>query len=127
MIGFETALLCEGVRQEASGKYILIGVNTGTINVKRFPLSVSYNFVVICSAARPVSQKIRMRILGPSDDAIADIEMELEVLAPDGSILVPTPSIQVVMSSPGRLTLQVAVDEEEYRTLKSWQFSRHTE
>ena len=87
---FLTGLLCDDVRQEASGKLIIIGAYTGEMHFPRFPAAGHFTMMVCAQSFKTAfSGEVEFRLrLG--EEAVAEMSGEIGLPA-DGTMWAPLP------------------------------------
>ena len=119
----ETALVCDDVRREQSGKDILIGVYTGGIGVPALPSQPLFAFWLALRAREPGEFLLSLQII-VSKTARAKMSMNLE-LPPNAEtsflhdpFAVFVPPVPLLIEAPGDLELQARWGERgKFRTL----------
>lgn len=71
-----SALLCDDVRQEKNGKYILIGAYTGEILYPRFPAAGQFSAMCCLEVGEPSEASIQFRFK-VDDEIVGDITGEV--------------------------------------------------
>lgn len=119
----ETALVCDDVRREQSGKDILIGVYTAGIGVPALPSQQRFAFWLMLSAPEPGAFSLTLRILAPQTTR-ADVRMELDISPKPDAVFSQepfalfTPPLLLQITEPGDLELQARWGERgKFRTL----------
>jgi len=110
------AVICEDIRQEINGKYILIGVFSADIRVVQFPIPVSFALWLPTIAEGTGSVNIEVRIVSPTGAFLAQAKANVEIgVAGRGAIPVPPAVVQI--QEPGMLKFQVKVESGEWETV----------
>lgn len=108
MLKVDFAILCEDVRTEANGKNILIGVYSGNVLVRQFPLVVHLMYWIAISNLSPGRQAIVYKIHDGRDATYADYTIDFDVGHTTESVgAIPTRPCLVTMNGPGRIVLSV--------------------
>lgn len=116
-IKVETALLCDDIRQEVSGKYILIGFYSGDVLVKRMPIEIPMAFLIMLShPATPATYSLEVRLdlpgLKRSEIMRTEISNETQALS---ALELRVPNIQ--FKEPGRFRLLFREQGQRWKTI----------
>ncbi len=106
-INIAYAIACDDIRQEANGKFILIGVYSGNIGLSSFPAQIGIGFWMIAKPSKKGEYHIqfRVQILGESDPVVGG-EMTAHVRDEQQEAVLIIPPIPILIPSPSDLTLQ---------------------
>lgn len=108
---------CDDIRQEANGKWILIGCYGESMVVPQFPFSGRLSCLVTMEAeAAPHRIEVEFRLA--SGGRIGTLEMELEAIpGPYTRFQLPIPPASLTFSSPDTIMLYLGVNGEPVREL----------
>ena len=115
----KNAIICDDIRKEDSGKYILIGVYGENITVSRFPFSSTFAFWISVMTHREgeilCQWKMTHDKLG--DLSITDGKITIKKIEAESPI--PLRQVPVQVHEAGVLSLKVRESEGRWRTVKS--------
>lgn len=94
------ALLCEDIRQEKSNKYIIIGVFTGDIIVKKLPATIPICVFIQARMANTGETAFTFRLSGPGEGSIT-MEMLVNSSVPNEVVTIIPPKLQVTINEIG--------------------------
>ena len=102
---FGHGILCEDVREEASGKFTLIGVIPGDIKADEFPLVLSLYvcFPLKYSGDKPFASEFEFRVVGPNNRELGRGSGKIELL---GGAHVQLPIPPTEYKTPGEYKFQ---------------------
>jgi|SRR5581483_1945164 len=116
-----SVVVCDDIRQEMSGKHILIGVYQGAMLVRGFPFDVALAWWILASPSNKGIVHIDLRVVGASGNVLfqgASIRLDVRDAA-DTAIAVPPLPLQ--LQSPDQLSFQWRVregtDSPEWETI----------
>ncbi len=104
------AIFCDDVRQEITGKFILVGCYSGVLRTERFPLNIE---IAALLGFFPSSAKFAIRASYElaSGAELAKLEFEGETDSFDGSLVyIPLPKVPVSLSRADELILRASID-----------------
>jgi len=78
-IDVETVVLCDDIRQEANGKFLLIGVYGGNIVVPSFPANLNLAVWILGHAATSGKVQVRLRVVGPQETVLQEGTFDVEI------------------------------------------------
>lgn len=107
------AIFCDDVRQEVTGKFILVGCYSGVLRTDRFPLNIE---IAALLGFGPSSAKfaIRARYELASGAELGKLELEGETDSFDGSLVyIPLPKVSVSLSRADELVLKASIDGKD--------------
>lgn len=98
-----TALVCDQIRQEDNGKFLLIGVYSGSIVVNTFPATFPLALMLQVSLSAGVEQHFKLR-LSIGETVLGDLEANVHQDDPSENIeWLPINLPQLNVSGPGKL------------------------
>ena len=103
-IRIDSALICDMMRREDTGKDILIGIYTGSINLQSLPAKLSLTFWLVTEALSEGKTEFVMRFRGPHELIVVQTPPIPISIEPDSPLL--SGSITIVSD----VTLQIAGD-----------------
>lgn len=107
------SLFCDDIRQEANGKFILIGMYTGEMSIGSGPLAISLSIWVQMSGLSAGKHQLHFRArkhIGSQRTDIARVEAEIEVLENGIAVGMPLQNLPVTIDSDCSFSLSVSVD-----------------
>lgn len=109
---------CDIVRQESTGKFILIGVYTNSISVNAFPAQFFLNFWCLLEAEElgPNPFSFRVRVDG-SEGSLIEVEAEYQVseLANWNPFVFGGP---VHLDAPSSLIVEAKLNNDEWKAIR---------
>lgn len=110
-------LICDEVRQERNGKFILLGVFAGDILVSTIPASVPLSFYIELNVPSPGHHALSLRFSGPGEhSATLKVNLEAAEAGPGG---INGPRMEVAMTQEGELRVDASTDDENWVNLVS--------
>ncbi|TIP70339.1 MAG: hypothetical protein E5X53_28280 [Mesorhizobium sp.] len=110
-------ILCDDVRKEITGKDILIGVYSGTINVPAYPVVVPASLWIELEPDAAGTILFRVRMESPSGNPPVEINTNIEVIEKSTAVFVVT-GVPLSLERDGEIVVSVAVGSEPMRTVK---------
>lgn len=110
------ALFCDDIREETSGKHILIGVYSGEMNVNAGPAVVSLSVWVQIYGLAAGDRKIKFNArkqVGSQRIEIARIEAGVEVLEEGIAVGIPLTGMPLSVDSDCTVTVSMSCDAGE--------------
>ena len=109
-IQFVTALICDDVRKETTGKDILIGVYSSNIAVASIPSELNIVFYIMAHTIESGSIEVKFRMIGPNTARLFETPvMGIEITNLDsGSIIFGT---TVQFQAEGKYVIQGSKDD----------------
>lgn len=118
--------VCEEVRQEMNGKFILLGVYTNSILVNQFPAQFPLSVWTLLEAEETGSAAISLR-LRMEEAALTLLEVKGSLEVQELENWTPFAFGGVVnVSNPGKLHVELKVDDAPWETLRVVNISRAT-
>ena len=121
-VSIDSIIVCDDIRREDNGKFILIGVYAASILVAEFPVEMSLCFFGRLTPNKVGEIKVDFRY-SKDKRPISGAQMVVEATALDPDIFAG-PSIPVKIESPGRLTLECRQSEDVWNKLFSIEVSQ---
>ena len=110
MVDNITAIFCEDIREELSGKYSASGIFTNGITPDSYPILLSFSLLISVRNAPPENQKLKIKITSPKK---LPVEMEFDITISDiGSATFSLNNIQQELTEPGVLKIEAAINDE---------------
>ena len=128
LVKLEYAIICDDIRKEDSHKLILIGVYTGSIQLKKFPARMAIAAWLYGKADRAGETEIEVRYqlkFPKAKPAKIGLKGHIKVLSIDDGPEFSAPVIKVgiELPEPGELTLQYRLEGSGWRTLVTKQIT----
>src|SRR5512139_3475912 len=98
----ETVVLCDDIRQEANGKYLLVGVYGSNIVVRRFPVNIRLAVWLLVHPKELGTFEGRIRVVGPQEAILADGRLAFEIKATNGTIMA-IPGLPLQLQREGQI------------------------
>ncbi|MFN3623681.1 MAG: hypothetical protein ACK4TP_06410 [Hyphomicrobium sp.] len=111
----KSVVLCDDIRQEKSGKFILIGAYLGTMLVSSLPARLKLSWWILATPAKKGKETIRVRLMSDGSGPIFTGELELSVGSLE-EIAIVLPPIPVELKKEGAFML-----EWQFEGTKRWQ------
>jgi hypothetical protein len=116
---FITAVVCDDIRREDSGKELLIGVYSSEIIVPTVPIILVLSFWIPIEINRPGKSQGHFRIVGTDSKVVHDLPpLDLEFSAAGTRAALSIGGIGVPMLQPGTVRLDARLDEMDWKELK---------
>ena len=103
-------ILCDDIRQEQSGKYIIIGVYSAGVLVTQMPATLRLSLYTTLKFSE--AGRFDLTILAEFKDSKAMIKVAMDVKDTDLLTAVPTPPLPITFSEPGDLLVSVGLSED---------------
>ncbi|PDS34834.1 hypothetical protein CO665_28165 [Rhizobium anhuiense] len=112
--------VCDQVRQEINGKFILIGVYTNGIILPQIPTTFSLGVWLLLESERLGDVQFKFRVRMPDQDVeLFSIEGEVNVIELEDWTPIGF-GTNILVGQPGRLTIDAMLqDETEWTTLRT--------
>lgn len=108
-------LLCDDIRQEANGKYIVIGIYSGDVLVPEFPTQLVFATYIEFVPERAGEQQFHFRLVGP-DGPMAGVQGKFGVAEAGPHVALPIPGLPVSIKQPCDMLVQVSFDGQNWTT-----------
>lgn len=112
-----SALICDDVRREANGKFILIGAYSGDVRVNKFPAALALQLVLQTDASSAGEAPFEIRVRD-GEQQLAAGGGELKSIAP-GPALVPLPAFPFFISQETTLHFEVKLENREWEMVRA--------
>lgn len=112
-IRFASALVCDEIRREDTGKYILIGVYVSEILVDRLPAGLQLSFWLIITVDTDQPRAFEMRLVGPGEAQLMRGAVTASFAKAGGPYGLPLGPAPIQLQSVGRLRLEVQLQGQE--------------
>jgi len=117
-LSIKAGIICEDVRKEENGKFIIIGAFATDIVVQSFPTSLLLTFLLIGEAAEPFDGMIEFRIWYDNVERVQGRGGLKGQVA--GGVLLPIPNILLEnLASPGTIKFEIKVAGDNWNTVCS--------
>jgi hypothetical protein len=117
-IEFETVVVCDSIRQENTGKHILIGVYGINIRVVDFPANMRLSWFMIVVPKTVGSSEAEFRIVGPHDVTLVQGELGVNVKELNKPAILRMDNMSIQLQAEGDLNFQIKFKESDWRTIK---------
>lgn len=104
-------ILCDEVRQEANGKYIIVGIYSGGIAAQSLPANMRLALYLIVKFENAGSQELIIEVA--SNGARARMELRAEILAPELLMHIPTPPFPLTLTDTSDIVVSLGLGEGE--------------
>ena len=116
-------LLCDDVRKEASGKDILIGVYSGSIDVTAYPAMFPLMLWIEFEPEKLGDSPIRVQIDTPSGNPPIKFSAEMEVVIVETSVLIMGP-LPITVERDGEILISMQFGDGPMEVVKRKQVRR---
>ena len=115
-IKFLPGVVCEDIRQEANGKFVLIGTYASEILVPQFPANLNLAFWLPTEAISVGKVKVEIRVVGANEAVLnrAQAEGDMRFLG-RGAFPIPPATMQIQTAS--NVELQIKEEGAEWETV----------
>ena len=117
-INISHAIACDDIRQEVTGKYILIGVYSGNMGLPFFPNMVTLGFWVLAKPSQKGDYDVQLRVQDTGGKEVTCGHMIIHVDHVGDSSLV-LPPMPIPLEKPGEIALQYREGDGEWKTICS--------
>jgi hypothetical protein len=108
----KNAIICDYIRQENTGKFILIGVYGEALVIHTYPATFFISLYLEIENVSPGPLRVGLRILVGETEA-TKASLELDIIRP-GAIQLPVPPAGIAVSGPSRLHFQLSIEDSPY-------------
>lgn len=112
-----SVIICDDVRREMSGKDILIGVYSGTINVPAYPANFPAAFWFEIEPTQLGSLPIEIKIEPPSGNPPFQVSVSLDVHEIDTSVFVMG-GVPITVERDGEIIVSAKIGSEPWSVVK---------
>lgn len=114
-----TAVVCDEIRREDSGKELLIGVYSSEIIIPTVPIILVLSFWIPIEVIRPGKSQGHFRIVGTDGNVVHDLPpLDLEFNAAGTRAALSISGIGVPMLQRGVFRLDARLDDMDWKELK---------
>jgi hypothetical protein len=99
------AIACDDIRQETTGKFILIGVYSGNLGLPFFPSQIALGFWMLARPSKEGDYHVQFRVEVPGETQGISGTMLVHVREKEDTALV-MPPMPIPLESPGEIVLQ---------------------
>lgn len=117
-VEFETVVVCDLIRQENTGKHILIGVYAINIGVQGFPVDMRLSWWMIVRPRRAGEHKANFRILGPHDATLVQGQFGMNIKEIKKAAVLRLDNVQLQLQAEGDIKLQIQFPDMDWQTIK---------
>jgi len=119
-LAIRTVILCDDVRREDNGKFLLIGVYSKDIGFASLPANFTITFWMEVDYLATGTFGLRFRALHrPSGRELFNLEGQAEIPTAERGNSLILGKIPVLVPGEGEIELQMSIDEGEWTLLKS--------
>ena len=115
-INISHAIACDDIRQEVTGKYILIGVYSGNLGLPFFPAVTALGFWVLARPSQRGDYDVQLRVQDPDGKEVTGGHMIIRVQEVEETALV-IPPMPISLERPGEIALQYREGDGSWRTI----------
>lgn len=115
-INISHAIACDDIRQEISGKHILIGVYSGNLGLPFFPSQIALGFWMLAKPSVKGNYHVQFRVQAPDRTEAIIGNMAVQVGEKEDIALV-IPPVPIPIVSPGDITLQYREGDGAWNTV----------
>lgn len=112
------ALLCDDVRVEDSGKYIVIGAYTGSVSVKAFPLLGEFSLFLVISEVNPGEAVLKIALTKTNEELSGLIKTFPLEVSEDGRATLIFQGVEINATEPTFVNIHCAIGEEDLRIVE---------
>ncbi len=111
------AIVCEDIREEKTGKHMLVGVFSGdNIQVSHMPGNMAIACYMKVRILEAGTHELRVRIAGPGDQE-AMLKARLDFPPEKGLAIIATPRVDLSVENDGTLRMDISSDEKTWINL----------
>lgn len=119
---FKHGFVCDDIRQEDNGKYIVIGMYSGAFVPARLPIATQLVFGVWAVVEEPGKYTCEFEVvLEPDGSTVGSITVEFEMPEDERQIFMNLPGFPVNLGSQGFIVLREVRTRQEVVRLKVFQ------
>jgi len=115
-INITHAIACDDIRQEITGKYILIGVYAGNVGFPFFPTVTAIGFWVLAKPTKKGDYDVQLRVQDPDGKEVTKGQMIIHVQEVEDTALV-IPPMPISLARPGEIALQYREGDGSWKTI----------
>lgn len=112
------AIACDDIRQEVTGKHILIGAYAGNMGLPFFPVTIVLGFWVLARPSHEGHYEVELRVQDPEGKEVSHGQMIMRVEKIEDSALV-VPPMPIPLAKAGEIALQYREKEGTWKTICS--------
>ena len=113
-----TAILCDDIRIEDNGKFMLLGVYSGGIIVPQMPIKLSYCLYLEAIPTDTEPKEYSVKVDGP-DGLALQIKAKFSAKESGKIVSLHPPPFGIEVSKPGDIEASISTDEENWFPLFS--------
>jgi hypothetical protein len=119
-INVETVVLCDDIRQEANGKFLLIGVYGGNVVIPSFPANLNLAVWMFGYTEKSGKIELRLRIVGPQEAILQEGMLEVEVKDFAHGTIMAVSGLPIQMQREGKMRVELASrGDQEWTVIKT--------
>jgi hypothetical protein len=113
-------IVCDDVRRENNGKFILIGVYSNEISFARLPTQFEFVLWVEMDQKESGNTSLQMRcIMKSPEHELFSITMDMKIDEPGHNVAIAIGQIGVLFSTEGTLSIQFRQNEEGWKEFRA--------
>lgn len=117
-VKFHPAVVCEDIRMESNGKFLIIGVYASEILVNQFPANLNIAFWLPVETLAVGKLKMQFRVAGVNEAILGTANAEADMAAV-GRAAFPIPPMTIQIQSPSNIELQVKQGDFDWEVVVS--------
>lgn len=128
-VRFVTGVLCDDVRREISGKEILIGVYSGTLNLQEIPAMMLVGVAVFFDTPEAGDVPIEIRLRGVDGGLQSGLKVAFNIPAPTephDTQMFTLAGLPLKIENEGKVAIVVRQHDEEWQVLKIIQVKKNS-
>jgi len=116
----ETVVLCDDIRQEGNGKYLLIGVYGGNVVLRGFPTDLQLSLWILARPRKLGKTQAKIRVVGPQDTILAEGGLEVDVKDTAGALIMALPGLPMQVQREGKMRIELASPtDDDWASIKT--------
>ena len=118
-ITFKHGVICDDIREEKNGKFLIVGMYTGALVALQLPVQIQIAFGVWAVVDGPGSYECEFEfVLEPDATIVGRVAAKFQIAQGDNKIFINLPKIAANIESEGYLVLRETKTEKEIIRLK---------
>ncbi|WP_156649632.1 hypothetical protein [Methylobacterium sp. Leaf89] len=117
-----SAILCDDLRTEITGKNIIIGVYDPIFSVESFPINHKFAIAFIVDVSAGGNHSFRFRVIDNSDGQVLNGRIQLDTEEGGKNVSLPAVFFNLEMKKSSTLDIEVSYpnDEENWNNVGVW-------
>ena len=105
---------CDDIRQEITGKFILVGVYGEAFVPATLPTQVGLSFAVWVNLPEPGQYTLRVNLMTePDNQIVGNMALNFSTAVASKQVPIPLPSLVFMIGQPGALVMRVGREQKE--------------